>query len=179
MLRVFAFLAVGQFVAFTITAVVAVVDGHESPDRHVTLGVFSLLLSCFTQVIIFTYLTVTEKIITQAVHLGHLEFTPLADMKRMKRTVTRLLAVAVASIVGVTISGALKWRSVEPSMIHLIAVGVVVTVHCVVFYCEYGLIVRSGAVLERTMRTYTDQKKALVSPTSARSSGDTRSPERP
>jgi len=42
-------------------------------DRHILLAVFSLLLSCFIQVLVFTYLTITGKVIAQAVHLARLD----------------------------------------------------------------------------------------------------------
>jgi len=71
--HVFASLAVANLALFALSAAFALSSAASARDRHILLAVFSLLLSCFIQVLVFTYLTITGKVIAQAVHLARLD----------------------------------------------------------------------------------------------------------
>jgi hypothetical protein len=104
--------------------------------------------------VVFTYLTVTEKMIAQAVHLGALDLSPLLHAKRLKRTATFFLALVVFSLLGVTVTGALHWRGRDYAAAHWVATLLAVTIQAGVLYAEYGLIHRNGKLVEETLRGY-------------------------
>jgi hypothetical protein len=159
MSRIFACLAIGQFIVFLGTATLGWTHVVGSPNRHVVLGVFSLLLSCMIQVVVFTYFTVTGKMIAQAMHLAKLDRRLLDDVKRWKRSVTRLLACGMASVLFVTVTGALYWRSGGAGGVHLLAAMLLLAVHLGVLYKEYDLIVCNAKLLDEVLGRF-EHKKA-------------------
>ena len=131
----------------------------DMANRHILLAVFALLLSCLIQVVVLTYLTVTGKVIIQAVHLGSLSAAPIEEAKRLKRSVTRLLGLLVTVIVLVTGTGARYWRTGNSEGfldggLHAVAAGLAVAVHFYVFYRDLTLIAQNVAVVERTLAAY-------------------------
>jgi hypothetical protein len=157
--RVFAGLAVGQLVVFVLTGALGFAHADPEADRHVLAGVFSLLLSCLTQTVVFTYFTVTGKMIAQALHLAHLDLAPLLEVKRLKRNVTRLLACAVVGMVLVTVTGAMHWRTETHTAEHTGTACGVFVLHAWVFYMQYRWIARNAAILEETLHAYTAWKE--------------------
>ncbi len=160
--RIFACLCIGNLIVLIGTAALAFVPLDAAPDRHVLLAVFALLLSCLTQVIVFTYLTVTGKLIRQAVHLGGLDPQPLHDAQRLKLSVARHLAALVGAIVLVTATGAAHWQAGNFFLLHFIAGALVLLVYMSVSYREYGLVVENAALLARTLLAYRPRKDPNV-----------------
>ena len=89
MARIFSSFVVAQLILFAVSAAIGVFGSGEHTSRHVLLAILALLLSCLTQVGLFTYFTVTGKMVVQAVHLGRLERGPLVRVTLLKRSVTR------------------------------------------------------------------------------------------
>ena len=103
--RVFACLAIANLLLLMASGAVGIFAARWGVDRHVLLSVLTLLFSCFVQVVAFTYLTVTGKMIGQAVHLAGLDASILQTAKSYKRAVTRCLAGVFGAVVFVTATG--------------------------------------------------------------------------
>lgn len=155
MTRIFAALALADIILMLVTAAIgwSAVDDHNT-DRHVLLAVLTLLLSCFVQVVVFTYFTVTGKLVGQAVHLGGLPVATMDRVKALKRGVTRRLAAAIVVIVGVTATGALRWSTGEWAWLHHILAWVLLAVFIVVLYQQLVLVMRNAALVDRTLTEY-------------------------
>lgn len=162
MARVFSSLAVAQLIMFAATAAIGLFGSGRHTSRHMLLAVFALLLSCLTQVALFTYFTVTGKMVVQAVHLGRLERSPLAMVKSLKRSATYCLALTFFSVLAVVITGATSLRSTGSGAVHLLVAGIAVAVHCVVFYRELGLILKNAALLGATLGAFERYRQAAA-----------------
>lgn len=156
--RIFACLCIGNLIVLVGTGAIALLPLDATPDRHVLLAVFTLLVTCLTQVIVFTYFTVTSKMIRQATHLGGLDLEPIHCAQRFKRSVARHLAVLVGFILLVTASGADHWYSGEKVLLHFIAAGLLLLVYLFVSFRQYALVVENAALLARTLLAYRRRK---------------------
>ncbi len=160
MSRIFLWMAIGQLVVLLGSGVLAAVDRDQPPDRHVLAAVFSLLLSCLIQVVLFTYLTVTGKMIAQAVHLGHLDRAPLTDVRCHKRLVTYLMGAVVGTLVLATATGAHLWGTEQGASLHTMAASLAVIVHAFALYRESRVITANAALFEQTLDLYKERRKA-------------------
>ncbi len=151
---IFLSLACGQLIVLLATGALGMVAAETAADRHVLLAVFSLLLSCLIQVIMFTYLTVTGKMVAQAVHLAKLDLHPIRTSQHLKRSATRLLGCVIATVVLVTATGAYHLRSGAGGTVHFAVAGLLLLVHLFALYKEYGLILENRALVERTLELY-------------------------
>lgn len=165
--RIFAALAFGELIVLLGVVGLGSAALEAGPSRHVLLALFALLLSCLIQVIAFTYLTVTGKMIAQAVHLGDLGMDAIDDVKRIKRTFARLLVLVVGAVLFATITGARHWRSEGGAWPHLIAALVVLAVHVGAYYRQYGLVVENAALGERTLARYAERRSRVEPPAAA------------
>lgn len=159
--RVLICLAVANLATLCATAVLGFRAGPETADRHVLLAVFSLIVSSLCQVIVFTYFTITGKLINQAIHLGALDPGPRDDARRMKGSVTRLLGIVVGSVVLVTASGASCWRGRLPGEWHLAAAFLLIAVHGVAYYREYNLVWENGQLADGVLTRYEEKKRSV------------------
>lgn len=125
-----------------------------SPDRHVLLAVLTLLLSCLIQVAGFTYLTITGKVIVQAVHVSRLDEAAIASAKKLKRQFTYQLALAFTGIIVATASGASAWRTGSPSVFHAILAAFTIGAHGVVWRNEIRVIQANELLVTRTLSAY-------------------------
>ena len=162
--RIFAAFVTGHLLVLVAVAGLGLLDPAPDPTRHIALAVFVLLLSCLLQVAVFMYLTVTGKIIVQAVHLGGLDLAPVYEAKRLKQRFTRILAAVVASIVLVTATGAYQWREGVSSYVHFPAASVFLLVHFVAAYLEFVLICINKALVSRVLSTYTPRSAGVSAP---------------
>ena len=162
--RIFASLAISELLLLTASAWLGVAGTAPRPDRHILLAVLSLLLSCLIQVVALTYLSVTGKMIAQAVHLGKLGLEPLEEARRLKRSLTHALAWVGASIALVSASGGHHWRLADAPLIHFAAAGLLVTVHLCAYYREYDIIVRNSRLLDGVLRRYNERRPSVVHP---------------
>ena len=160
--RIFGCLAIGNLIVLAGTAALGILPIFATPDRHITLALFALLLSCLIQVIILTYFTVTGKMIGQAANLGNLDPAPIAEARRLKRSATHLLGVLVATIVVVTTTGAQFRQTGAGSALHFGAACLLMLVQVFVFYRQYGLIVENGAILDRTLLAYRKRRQEMA-----------------
>ncbi len=152
--RIFASLAIGQVLVLFGTAAVGLMALGRGPDRHIVLAVFAIILSCLIQVIAFTYLTVTGKMLVQAVHLAGFSPGPIQEAKRLKRALIHYLALLVIAVVVVTATGANSWRVGAGSVWHWSAALAVIGVHAFVLHREYAVIVANSSLLARTLSAY-------------------------
>ncbi len=129
-------------------------------ERHVVLAVFSLVVSSLSQVAVFTYFTITGKLIAQALHLGGLDMEPLKDVRSMKRSATRMLALIVATVVFATASGASRWR-LPSTGVHALAALLLILVHAIVYFREYNLVWRNARLVDRVLKQYEEKKRDL------------------
>lgn len=161
-------MAVGQMMVLLAAAGLGLSANGVSPDRHIVLALFSLLLSCFIQVALFTYLTVSGKVVAQAVHLGSRDLDTLARIRRLKRSMIHAVAAMVAGVVFVTATGAVRWRAADGGAIHVAAACAVVLIHAVVLCYEYGLVARTATLVAETLRSYNEHRRT----TAANAAGD-------
>ncbi len=163
MARVFTCLAVSNLIVFFGVAALGLLKPDETPDRHVLLAVFALMVSALVQVITFTYFTVTGKMMAQAMHLGHMGLDRMAEVKSLKRSMTYCLGGIFASVVLGTASGAVHWRDGLPARMHLVAAMVVLACHVFLLTREYILVVNNGKVFDEVMGEYAAKKESQTS----------------
>ena len=157
--RVFTGLAIANLILFAGTAGLGLVGGPAArPDRHILLAVVSLLITCFVQVVVFTYFTVTGKLIVQALQLGHSDLAPLHTAKKSKRSVTRWLGAVGLAVVLVTATGGTHWRSQDAGAIHMAAAAWLVFITTLALAAQFRLVAQNAAMLKLTMEAYVRQR---------------------
>ena len=161
--RIFASLAIATLTLFALTAAFALLNTGLTPDRHILLGIGTLLLCCFNQVVGFTYLTVTGKVIAQAAHLANLDPACLASARQYKRTFTRLLAVAIVSLVFASATGGAAWRSRDVLAFHLLAAMIAALIHVWVYGWQIQVLRRNADLVERTVKAYSLRRPQRIS----------------
>ncbi len=154
--RVFVCLVIGNVIVLAATAALGIAQERAQADVHVTLAVFSLLVSCFVQVAAFMYVNVTARAVTQAIHLGKLDTAALPGLRRTKRSMVHALAMVVFSVVAVTATGAVHWQSGDLLVWHWAASGVLFLLHLAAFFREYSLIVEHSAQVSQVMSAYAE-----------------------
>lgn len=174
MTRVFTGLALGNLIVLVATGAWGLLNPDPTPDRHVLLAVFSLLLTAFVQVLTFTYFTVTGKIVGQAVHLAGHDTAALADVKRLKRSVSHHLLVMLLAVVLMTVTGAAHWRTNELSTLHLLCGVAFLPIACAVLMREYALVVANARLVAPAMETYErwQRDKRAIRPVHGKPGGD-------
>lgn len=123
-------------------------------SRHVALAVLTILLSCLIQVISFTYLTITFKLLAQAVHLRHMPQENLEPARALKRRMTARLGAIVVSILPVVATGAINWRGDSTANIHLILGFVTISVHLWALVGQYSIICENSTLVADLLRQY-------------------------
>lgn len=162
MSRVFSGLAIGNVLVIAGAGALGLLSPDDSPDRHVLLSVFALLVCAFVQVLTFTYFTVTGKIVLQSVHLAGYDSDAAVEVTRIKRSMSyHLLAVMLGALV-LTVSGAAHWRTGVSSTIHVLTAVGFLPLLCAVFAGEYGLIIRNRRVVDAATRAYEDWRRGRV-----------------
>jgi len=157
---IFACLAIANLLLLAASGAMGFFAPRWGVDRHVLLAVMSLLFGCFVQVVAFTYLTVTGKMVAQAVHLGGLDASILLTAKAYKRGVTRCLAVALGAVIFVTATGAVAWRMGGTTIWHNVAAGLALVVHLGAFWREYEIVFLNSLLVRRTLEEYEKVRRA-------------------
>jgi hypothetical protein len=173
--HVFASLAVANLALFAFSTAFASSSAASARDRHILLGVFSLLLSCFIQVLVFTYFTVTGKVIVQAVHLARLDPDILSRAKEIKRSFTHCLAIIVAAVVLLSATGGAAWRSERALAVHVPVAILAVLIHAWLYRKQHGLVRCNDQLLAATLRAYSmwrEQRPGFADTRSAPSGGE-------
>ena len=161
--RIFASLAIATLTLFALTAAIALTDSGSAPDRHVLLAVGTLLISCFFQVVGFTYLTVTGKVIAQAAHFASLDPACLVSVKQYKRSFTRHLALAIGSVVLASATGGAAWRSRDALAVHIPAAMIAAIIHVWVYRRQYHVLLRNAQLVETTLKAYSAWRDQRIS----------------
>ena len=157
--RIFACLSVANALLLLATGVFGLLAARVSVDRHVLMAVLALLMSCLVQVAAFTYLTVTGKMIAQAVFLADLDRAVLVEVRRMKRRVTLWLPLVLGSLVLVTGTGAWLWRGGAEASFHYVSAGAVFVAHAWACRREYAVIVENSDLLTRVLNQYSSRQR--------------------
>jgi hypothetical protein len=153
--------AIAELILLVLTAALGMGASTLSTDRHILMAVFALVLSCGIQVVIFTYFTITGKMIAQALHLGGLELAPLALVKSFKKSTARLLGLVVLGNVLATATGATQWTVGERTPWHFVAACGLVLIHGFTFYREVALVSENARLMDGVMSDYTAKRDAL------------------
>jgi len=159
MRRIFVSLAVANFLVLLMTAAtgIAVLGRWIPSGNHVPLAVLSAILTCFIQVLAFTYLTVTAKIIGQAVHLGGLSVSLIDQSKNLKRTFSRCLALLMGILLFAVATGAQAWRLNEPSLLHLLAGALVLCGAAGVLWKQSSCMAANESVVKVALQSYSQR----------------------
>ncbi len=170
--RIFACLAIGEILVIFLAGGLGLAKGENASNQHAAVGLFALLLACLIQIVAFTYLTVTGKMITQVVHLARMALDPLRESKRIKRRSTFLMAAAVMPILLVAATAGTHWRTGAFRWGHFLAAVLLFGVHVCVFVLEYTLLVANRDLLDRTLADYSEiRERRLHSATSPAANG--------
>lgn len=155
--RIFASLAVAQFFLLLFTGGVGLLHLDLLADRHVLLGVMTILLSCLIQVGLLTFLTVAGKTIAQAVHLGGLPIAPIERVKEIKKKVLLGLACVVVANLAAVATGAYGWREGQRGSLHWVAAAIAVCTHGAVYYRQYSYVCAGSALLDQVISSYRER----------------------
>lgn len=156
MARVYACMSMALGMLLIGSAVLGIADPRPTPDRHLILAILTLLFGCLLQVVTFTYFSVTAKMMAQALHLMKADLAPLLEAKQHRKSATSLLALTIFSLLGITVTGAVHWRTSSLREFHWLAAIGVMIVHGWVSFVQYGLINRNSVVLARTLQDYAE-----------------------
>jgi len=160
MLRLFGCLVFGNLLLSLAAAAVGLLgEGSPNADRHVLLGVGAVLWTCFNQVVVFTYFTVTGKVLAQAVHLAKLDPIPLARAGAAKRVVTRWLAVVVVAAIPVVVLGAIRWRQRDPMHLHAVTAMLMTALNLWVCVRQSRYIHENARLCETVLKAYQTRGK--------------------
>lgn len=155
MSQIFAGLSISNVLLLLLTGGLGLYgDAVLSADRHVLLAVITLLLGCFVQVVVFTYFTVTGKIVSQAVHLGRLDAGAMESVGALKRSTTRCVGVVMAAIVVTTATGAVHWRTEQWAKLHLGCALTLAVITTLALYREFVLVLNNASLLDQTLDDY-------------------------
>lgn len=160
--RVFGCIAVAHAILLAATGTLGLLAKGAHTQRHVVLAVFTLVLGCLLQIVVFMYFAVSGKMMRQAIHLGRLDSSPLLETDRRKRGVTFILAAFVGSIVLVTATGASHWRSGQSATLHLVAAWVAAAVQLCGWILEFRLVSAHSRTFDGVMREYGGRKQVLI-----------------
>lgn len=125
---------------------------NSNPQQHILLAILTLLLGCLIQVVAFTYLTVSFKYLGQVVHLNGLDRAYMDQAKAIKRRYTRYLALVIFSIVAMSSTGGMHWRTGSDSLIHIAAAAFGFGCHLVAYYFEFEIIDRNSRLVAHALR---------------------------
>ncbi|MCZ6709226.1 MAG: hypothetical protein O7B25_02565 [Gammaproteobacteria bacterium] len=152
--RIFLGLACGLLLVLLAAAGVGLWSPGKRPDPHIILAVFALLLACLIQVIVFTYLTVTGKMVTQVLHLAHADLSPMKTVKSIKREATYLVGLMILGTVPVVATGALTWRTHDGQELHLMLAFVSLACHGFVLFREFDLVTRNSRLVDGVLKQH-------------------------
>jgi hypothetical protein len=158
--RTFLALCVANLACFLAAGALGLGVATLGHDRHIVLSVFTLLLSCLLQVLVFTYFTISTKVIAQAVHLGALDPKPIHASRVLKKKVTRAVGGASAAMLVVTATGAAAWRTGAFSIWHFGSAMLVVVVHALAWSYEYAWVLAQSGLLANTLQEYNRKRGA-------------------
>lgn len=160
MTRILASLVFADTVLWVGTGVLgALVDQSRFYPQHFILAIFTIILTVLIHVIVFTYFSVTSRMISQAVFIGHLDQEPLERIKTHKRRAAVCLAVGFLSLVPVVALGALTARGHEWAWWHLGSVSAALAANLWSFFGEYECVARHSRMMGEVLERYTSNRR--------------------
>jgi len=162
--RVFAPLATANILLVAANTLLGLSAPAIPNSYHVALAIFTLILTCLIQVLWFTYLTITFKLMGQAVHIGKLPLEHLLAAKEIKRRMTHCLAVAVGTVLLTTATGADSWRAGVGGCVHLLLGLIFLLLLPYLLFTEFTLIARNAALVAAVMGQYTSRTEKTSTP---------------
>jgi len=112
------------------------------------------MLTCLVQVVVFTFLSVSGRLISQAVHLRTLAPTPIETIRALKKRTGRCLGVLALLLVFSVASGAIHWRSGAYAWPHFVLVSLFAAAHFPVLLLEWQVVDRTRHLVDDTMGAY-------------------------
>jgi len=162
MARLFTCLALCTLMLLSGAAFTGLARSGGMPDRHVMLAVLTLILTCFVQVMTFTYFTVTGKMIAQMVHLARLDVGILEEVARCKRSMTRSLGLLILAVIFVAATGGTAWRAGISSRWHLAGAALLLFSFAIVVYRQFSLIVMNARLFDSTLKAYNAKRQGMA-----------------
>lgn len=142
----YAILALSNLSLMAVTATVGLmVQGQAGFARHFLLGLLTGLFTCFVHVILFMYFVVQEKIVTQSILHHGLDVSYSPRVQRFKSRALRLSIAGIAAILITIWLGAAIGVSIRAE-VHLVAAFTAVFINAIVFFFQYELIRKYGAL---------------------------------
>lgn len=159
MVRIFIPLALSQLVVLFGSAFLALGADAAEAQRHVVAAVLAGILSCFIQAVVFTYLTITGKLVVQAIHLGGLSASPLEQVKNLKRSCSFALLLIVGSLVPAVATGAYHWAGGQAYWFHIPLAVATLAAHLVGYYRQMAIIRGNAALVAGVLREYDARRR--------------------
>lgn len=159
--RFLASLVLADAVLLVATGVLGfLVQDERFYPEHFILALFSLILTLLIHALVFTYFSVTGRMISQAVFIGHLDRTPLQRVRSHKRRVLCWVAIGFLSTVPVVAFGALAAREHAWHLWHLLTAGLALILNLLAFYIEYDCVARQSILMRDVLERYDAVRKA-------------------
>lgn len=153
--RIFGWIAVTEALLFLTTGAFGLLwRTAEGQRAHVGLSLFTVLLAAFMHALVFTYFSVTGKLIHQATALGKLDTAAFERVRDMKRRNARLVLAAMLSIVVAVGTGAWRLSGVEGPRWHLAGGALALLINLYTFLRQYDIIVQGDGLLRAVMEAY-------------------------
>lgn len=152
---ILAALAIADILLFIASAVLGllVADERFYPE-HLILALFTALLTMLIHAALITYFSVTGRMMSQAIFIGHLDRTPLEQIRRSKGRLIKYVVPSILTTVFVVAVGALSARDHNWHSYHLAAAAVAILVSAAAFYAEYGLVVENATLMSDVFAQY-------------------------
>lgn len=153
--RVFWGLALGQTLLILATATLGLSTAESTRLRsHVALAIFTSLAICAAHAVVFTYFTVTGKLIHQSIALGGFSEKPLRIVRRLKKRISILVGVGVLAILCAVATGAraLAWAGLGD--LHLLVASGAAACNISIYFLQFRLIQRNERLMNHCLRRY-------------------------
>lgn len=166
MKRVLGALAVAGLLVLLGAAVLGLAVGDDAAfRRHFALALFAAVLTLLIHVVVFTYFSVTARMISQAVLIGDLDRAALASVRALKRRIAVCVGAAALSIVVVVSFGALIESDYSWHWWHLGAAAAAIGVNAWAYFVEYDCVFRNGRLIEDVFAAYDAKRRQIRNPT--------------
>jgi hypothetical protein len=136
------------------------VAGAARYAQHFVLALMTLVVTVLIHVVVFTYLTATFKMMSQAVHLGRLDDAALARAKVFKRRVARWVGLSFVTLLPVIAFGALSDRDASWGVWHFASACLTVVVHVAAFAGEYHAASANARLMADVFDAYNVRRRA-------------------
>jgi len=129
---------------------------HTFFRLHFAMGLVTVLLTCLTQVITFTYFVVSGKLIMRAAVAHSVDAGVVPEAQRLKARTLHVAAPAIGAVILLAALGGYADGDPSAATLHLAAFLLAVPVNGVAFAVQYVLIGRNGRLLQAALDQYSD-----------------------